>query len=877
MNYKKYLPHVSALVILIITSLVYFSPILGGKVLPQSDMVQFPGMAKAIQDNEKVTGHKGEWSPNLFSGMPSYQIEYDRNGNIFDSLTNVLNLGDKTHSLGVFFLLALGFYVFMICMGVNPWLSLFAGLMYALGSYNIIIISVGHITKAWAMAMIAPVLGGMILTFKKKYLAGFLVFTVSLGLQLTFNHIQITYYTLITAIILVVSQFIFSVKDKQIAIFGKSMGVLAIGAILAVMPLCGHFLVNNNYVKHTMRGGSELTIHPQGAKQDVNKDGLDINYAFNWSYGKGETMTLLIPDYMGGGAADTRLHSQDSKQLQNRMQALQSTQPIEKDPQRVQQLANSYLNSTYYGTQPFTAGEVYFGAIVMFLAFMGFFVLDNKWRWWLLAATIISIILSWGSNFMSFNAWLFNHLPLYNKFRTPSMALIIANVTLCIAGIMGLKYFLECENEKKRKISLYVSAIVVGGICLLAWIVPTMFSDFTSPKDDIFAKNLGNDFIAALQDDRIAMFKADAMRSFLFIAFSFVTLLLYHIGKLKNQVVVIIVIGLLSVIDLWGVAKRFINQDSFRSKYETEIVATNAMNSIMETPEKQNIPHYRVYNLASNVFNDASTSYFMPSIGGYSAVKLQRYQDLIDFYLTNSSYKQKDIEDTALLRTNQMRQLFFQYKDNPNFPMPNFGVLNMLDTRYIILSDDAVLENTEACGAAWFVNQTKFVNNADEEILALDNFDPKQTAIINKQYKNLADGVTADIDTAATIQLIKGNDVGHLTYKTNSKTDRIAVFSEIFYKDSWHAFIDGKEVDYFCADYVLRGLKVPAGSHTIEFKCYSNTLKTGNIIAYIGSVVIILCFAGAIFVYYRKRKNNKNDKDKTSTDNTNDKKTISDK
>lgn len=855
MDYKKYLPHIIAIILLVVASLVYFSPILGGKILPQSDMLQYPNMQKALLDNERMTGHKGEWTPNMFSGMPSYQIDYDRSGNIFSVLAEPLNLFDSTHSIGVFFLLALGFYVFMTCMGVSPWLSLFSGLIYALGSYNIVIISVGHITKAWAMAMMAPVLAGMILAFKKKYLAGFLVFTFSLGLQLSFNHIQITYYTLLTAIILTVSYLVFAIKEKDMKSFAKSIVILVVGAVLSVLPLMNHLMVNNEYLKHTMRGGSELSIHPQGVQQNTKQNGLDINYAFNWSYGKSETMTLLIPDYKGGGSLDRRISSENSKQLQNRIRELRSTRPIQQDQQAFQQIANSYLSSSYYGEQPFTAGPVYFGAIVIFLALLGFFTLDNKWRWWLLTVTLLSILLSWGSNFMSFNSWLFNNLPLYNKFRTPSMALIIANVSMCIAAVMGLKYFMECEDRKKKSLSLYISVIITGGVCLLAWLVPAIFSDFSSSKDTVFSKELGESFIMALQEDREAMFKADSLRSFLFITLSFVTLLLYNLGKIKKNIVVICIIGLLAVVDLWGVDLRYVNKDSFASKTQVTPYPTATESSIMELVDKNKIDHFRVYNLAINTFNDASTSYFLPTIGGYSAVKLQRYQDLIDFYFTNTHYKQKDIDDTVLLKQNQARQFYYQYKDNPNVAMPNFGVLNMLDARYIILSSDIFIENTEALGAAWFVSDIKWVKNADEEILALDNFDPKRMAVVNNKYRSIVKTI-ANRDETAKINFIKPEvkDVGHLTYKTSSKTDQVAIFSEIFYKDSWHAYIDGKQVPYFCANYVLRGLYVPKGNHTIEFKCASSTLQIGNTIAWIGSIVLLLCVLGAIAIPYYRRK-----------------------
>ena len=865
MNYKKYLPHVVAVIILIIASLIYFSPILGGKILPQSDMVQYPSMIKAQQDNKRMTGHLGEWAPNLFSGMPSYQINYDKHGNIFESLIKPMNLFDSTNTIGVFFLLALGFYIFMICMGVSPWMSLFAGLIYALGSYNIIIINVGHITKAWAMAMIAPVLAGMILAFRKKYLAGFLVFTISLGMQLTFNHIQITYYTLLTAVIIVISYLVFAIKDKDIKDFGKSVLILILGAVLSVLPLIGHLTVNNEYVKQTMRGGSELTVQPENSQQNINQKGLDISYAFKWSYGKNETMTLLIPDYMGGGSSDTRIASQDSKQLQNRIRELQSTPTVNQNPQAVQQLANVYLSSTYYGEQPFTAGPVYFGAVVIFLALLGFFILDNKWRWWLLIATILSVVLSWGSNFMSFNSWLFYHMPLYNKFRTPSMALIIANITMCISAIIGLKYFIESENDKKKSLSLYISAAITGGICLLAWLVPTMFSDFSSSKDSLFASEMGQSFITALQDDRKAMFQSDSLRSFVFIALSFAALLLLNSGKIKKNIIVVCIIGILAIVDLWGIDRRYVNNDSFRPKSETANYPTAAESAIMDLTDNSKIPHFRVYDLSKNSFNDASTSYFLPSIGGYSAVKLQRYQNLIDFHIINLNPEYKpNNEDSVLLSKNPVRQLYYQYKDNHSIPVPNFAVLNMLDTRYIILSPDNFIENTEALGAAWFIDNIRWVNNADEEIKALNNFNPEHTAVINNEYKRIVKQVQ-NRDITGRINLEKGdvNDITHLTYKTSSKTDQVAVFSEIYYKDSWHAFIDGKEVPHFRVNYVLRGLYVPKGNHTIEFKCHSSTLERGNIFAWIGSVVLLLCLIGAImYPVYKNKIKKENSKEK---------------
>lgn len=863
-DFKEALPHIIAVIVFIVVSFVYFSPVLNNKQLSQSDMSQFDGMSKSLIDYHKQTGDYSEWTNSMFGGMPSYQLVNGPNYNITEYIAKPLTLGPYNLSAGVFFLLALGFYIFMVTMRVNPWMSIFAGLVYALGSYNIIIIGVGHITKAWAMAMMAPILAGMILVFQKKYVKGVALFALCLALQISFNHIQITYYTLITAIILGVSYLVFSVKEKDIKGFAKSFAILLVGAIIAVLPSSGHLMINQEYVKHTMRGGSELTVHPQGSSSSqVNNKGLDIDYAYMWSYGKGETMTLLIPDYKGGGSSDVK-RIQDNRTTINRMKELQSTAPITKDNNEFQQAANMYLQSNYFGTQPFTAGPVYFGAIIIFLSLLGFLIIENKNRWWLLVATILSILLSWGNNFMVLNEWLFYHLPLYNKFRTPSMALVIANVTMCIAAFFGLKAFLESENDKKRKISLYISGGITLLITLLCFIAPDTFSSFSNTKDETFAKVLGPSFVSALIADRQEMFSSDAMRSFIFIAIAFLTLFFYMRGRIKNQAIVFCIIGLAAVIDLWGIDKRYVNNEiNYQTKYEALPNPSKAESDLMDTVSKQQPMHYRVYNMAVNSFNDASTSYFFPSVGGYSAAKLQRYQDLIDFYFTNPSYKQKDLNDTALLTINPLRQVLLQASSIQGFPLPNIGVLNMLDTRYIIVNQNAFIENSEACGAAWFVNNIKWVNSPNEEILALDNFNPRQTVVINKEFssqiKETKDNANAKINFVAE----ENDNPTRRIYKTSSTTAQVAVFSEIYYKDSWKAYIDGKEVPYFRANYILRAMYVPAGNHTIEFVCKSSTLSRAKVLNLIGSVLLILLLCYAIFQPWIEEKLRKKDNSTT--------------
>lgn len=856
MNFKKILPHIIAVVAFIVVSLVFFSPVMEGKKLFQSDMAQFDGASKELHDYEKASGEGANWANAMFSGMPSYQIAFHQSNNIFNTIAPPLTLWNRSFDAGIFFIMMLGFYVFMCAMGAKPLISAFSALIYALGSYNVIIITVGHITKAWAMAMIAPILAGMILVFKRKYISGIIIFTLSLGLQIYFNHIQITYYTLIAALILGITYLIYAIKEKQIKNFALSCGALIIAAVIAVMPNSSHLALNAEYAKHTMRGGSELTIKANDNTNN-NEKGLTIDYAYAWSYGVGETLTMLIPDFKGGGSSDNRWESL----AENRLQEIQSTQPAQASHPQINQVINQYAGSTYWGEQPFTAGTVYFGAIVIFLSLLGFLLIKGAERWWLLFATIVSILMSWGSNFMILNEFLFNHLPLYNKFRTPSMILVIANVTLVITAFLGLKEFFnkEIDNNKKTT-SLFISGGIVGGFCLLCALLPDLFASFTSSQDSVFETMLGNSFIQALYEDRKSAFTSDALRSFIFIAIAFVSLFLFAKDKLKKEIIVIVIIGIASVIDLWQVDKRYISNENYKKTYELEIQSTPALETIKADVEAKNIKHYRVYNMAVNTFNDASTSFYVPSIGGYHGAKLQRYQDIISFHLTNPNYVQKDLNDTSLLKTNQIRQFFYTYQQQ--IKCPNLQVLNMLDTKYFILpvgqEGGTAIENPEACGAAWFVENIKTVNTPDEEILALNDFDPQHTAILNKEFASQLqnkDFSNADQQATITLQESPNKNPDLKIYKTKSTTAQLCVFSEIYYKDGWKAYIDGKETPILRANYVLRALEVPAGEHTIELRCEPDTLKTFNIINLIGSILIVVFLIGAIALpFIKKRK-----------------------
>lgn len=848
-NYKKILPHIAAVLVFIAVGFVYFSPVLDGKKIVQSDMSQFEGGSKDLADYEKATGERAGWTDGMFSGMPAYQLVMPESYNMFKTIATPITLGSYSFSVGIVFLLMLGFYVFMVSMGAKPLISVVAALAYALGSYNIIIIAVGHITKAWAMAMIAPVLGGMILTFRRKWLTGAAIFTVALGLQISFNHIQITYYTMLAAFVLGICFLVYAIKGKGLKDFSLSCGILVLCAFVALMPNSSHLKLNSEYVKHTMRGGSELTVKAdRNSQSQNNNNGLSIDYAYAWSYGIGESFSVIIPDFMGGGSSDHRLE----KLAERRIQQVQTTPPAQANNPQINSIVNQYVASTYWGEQPFTAGTVYFGAIVCFLTILGFILIDGRMRWWLLGATMLSFVLAWGSNAMGINKFLFDNLPFYNKFRTPSMALVIANVTMVMAAFLGLKEFLYGSTAPKKKLqSLYISAGITAGFCLLCaiGIIPGLFMDFSSSKDSIFQTALGDSFIQALHDDRRAAFVSDALRSFVYIAVAFAIMLLFAKNKVKKEAIVVVVIGLACVIDLWGVDRRYLDKGNFQKTYEMTPQSTSAIENIKQQAASQSLNHYRVYNMAVSTFNDASTSYFFPSIGGYHGAKLQRYQEIIDFCLQNRQYKQKDLSDTALLANNQLRQFFFQYRDI--VPCPNLGVVNMLDTRFFILplgeEGGVAVYNPEACGAAWFVPEIKWVNTPDEEILALDNFNPRQTLVLNAKYKSVVKQ-SSDFDDKAEIKLeaqeLHNPDYKKYTYTSHS--DQMAVFSEIYYEGDWKAYIDGKEAPILQADYVLRALQLPKGKHTVEFKFEPKSLKTFTPVNLAGSILITLLVLAAI-------------------------------
>ena len=802
---KKTLIHCGIIFFFFLLAAIYMSPVFDGKVIQQGDTMKWQAMAKEQKDFHEKTGEYTTWTSSMFSGMPSYQVTYSPPKSVFSKVQNFLNLSlfKLNGSVGIVFLYLLGFYVALIALGVSPWLSLLGALAFGLGSYNIIIIEAGHITKAYAMAMMAPIIGGMLLVLqRKKYLWGGILFALALGIQIACNHIQITYYTMLIGLILGLVYLVYAIKDKEFKSLLLGVGVMLIGIGFAIGANARLLFINQEYVKYTMRGGSEITVTPEDlykdgeAKSIAASDGLDIDYAYSWSYGKGETYTLLVPGSYGGGSGETV--GTDSQFYKN---FRQKQAPL------------------YWGDQPFTSGPVYFGAIVIFLFVLGLFVVKGPERWWILLATILAILMSWGKNLMGFNSFLFEHLPLYNKFRTPSMSLVMANVTMVLLAVLALKTIFDKENpvdKKKLNLGLYVSTGITAGFILLMMAFSGGFS-FSGASDVQMAAQYGAQW-DAIQDilvqDRKALFMSDSWRSLILILISAVALWLYINEKIKQSGIIIGVLACLVLFDLWGVDRRYLNDSKFITEKRAKLRPSQTDQMLDQYAAQFKDEDYRVFDLSVNTFNDSYPSAYHHQIGGYSAVS---------------------------------RHI-------------NSGVLNMLNARYVVVpgqnNQPQVQRNPDALGNAWFVDQYQLVDDANAEILALNELNPADTAVIDKRFAEMVKGKNLERDSNSVIVMEhqKPYNPDYVVYKTKTNKDQLALFSEVYYAPDWRAYIDGKPADYFRADYILRAMVIPAGEHKIEFKNEAPLMHKLDKVSVICSILFLLAVAGSLFVYYRKTK-----------------------
>lgn len=802
-DWKKGLPHLVAILLFLGLTITYFSPIMfENKDMAQADLISGAGWGNDAKQFHEETGEYTFWSNAMFGGMPANYAYMPRTNNIFERFSKLVMFNLPPIHVGVVFLYLAGFYIFLLALGANPWLSMIGAIAYGLSSYNIIILEAGHVNKALVMATMAPVLGGILLCYRKKFLWGSLITLFFTGLNVLWNHQQISYYLLLIIIPLAIVYFIFALREKKVKDFFLSSGLLLVIAAIALLPAADRLIPTADYSKETMRGGAVLQQTATGEKS--GKSGLDIDYAYQWSYGRLETMTMLIPNFYG--ASSHYNIGRDSETYEALKQTGQAEQFSKHAPM-------------YWGDQPFTSGPVYMGAIICFLFILGLFVVKGPEKWWILAATIISIILSWGKNFMVVNEFLYNSLPLYNKFRAPSMALVIAGVTMVALAIIALRDILKAEDKKAFIKPLYYSAGITGGLCLLLALLGGSLFSFTSASDVNYPQWLLSAFI----EDRQGMLTGDAWRSFFLILLSAGGLWLYLNNKLKASYLMAL-IGLLVLIDMWTVDKRFLNNDHFMPKQVAKAIKPT-QNDLLILQDKD--PNYRVLNLSTNTFNESATSYFHKSVGGYSPVKLRRYQDIIDFYLSNRGI--------------------------------NMNVLNMLNTKYVIVPTEngsTVQQNPDALGNAWFVDSLLWVDSPDDEIHALGTLNPATMAVVEKTWKENVTVEPVVVGDSASIVMTQYTP-GKLTYQSHSDKARVAVFSEVFYK-TWRATIDGQPATPIRVNYILRGLEVPAGQHEVVFECVDELYLKSARWSSIGSIfvgVILFSLVGLlIFTGLRKRK-----------------------
>ncbi|MFW5889768.1 MAG: YfhO family protein [Marinilabiliaceae bacterium] len=823
---KPVLIFAGIIALFVFLSLLYFSPVLKGFGLPQMDQTHAVGMAQELVEHEKATGERVHWTNSMFGGMPAYQIRGDSSHNIFSYINKILRVGLPYHTAAILFLYLLGFYVLLRSMKINRWLSVLGAVAFGFGSYNIIIIMAGHITKAYTIALMAPVIAGILYTLNRDRWVGALFTTLALGAQIAYNHVQITYYLALMVLILMISRLIYAWRDGQLTDFVKRGAVLIGAAVIALLPNLIHLWPTYEYGQFSTRGPSELESRRNDGTQDA---GLDRDYAFSWSYGKAETLSLMIPNVMGGASEPLS----------------ESPRAMEEVDSRLHQIVGS--QSQYWGSKPFTSGPVYVGAFVCFLFVMALFFYKGREKWWLVAATIFSIILAWGQNLEWFNYWMFDVFPLYNKFRTVEMTLVIATVTIPLLGVMGLKKVMDDPSLIREQSGKFLAAFgLTGGVALLLYLFPGLFFDFVSEREmsalmqqkQNMPEQAGaiDEVIRNMKQARIGLLKSDAVRSFFFILLGSGSLWLYATNRVSRKYI-LPGLALLVIVDLWAVDKRYLSNDDFvpHRQLEQNFEKSKADDYILRDDDL----YFRVFSIHQNPFNEVQTSYFHKSIGGYHGAKLGIYQDVIDYYLQNN-----------------WQTLNGHFKNNGSTEeakkmLADMPVLNMLNTKYVIYNPgQQPIENPNRYGNAWFVDRVQTAPSSRQELSSLQDADLKSEAIVREDraggwasYKNDDEG--GDIR-------LTSYEPDRLEYNVNAPSKKLAVFSEIFYPKGWKAYIDGEEAEIKRVNYILRGVMIPEGEHDLEFRFEPSSVQTANRIAVIGGLLIVL-FAIWLMVRYRKR------------------------
>lgn len=801
---KKVRIDILAVIAFIALSLMFCYPQLQGKKLSQHDNISWQGMSREAMAYHDSTGKDVLWSNSMFGGMPTYTTSVGAaNRNYVSYIQTFLQVVGKPAYF--FFIAMLCFYILMRVLGVNRWLGIVGAVAYAFSTYNPIIIAVGHDTKMLTMGYLPAAIAGLILVFRGRWLGGAGLLSISTALMFTSNHFQVIYYALIAFVCFGLAMLVKAIKEGTLKTFFISAAVAAASFAIGVAPSMPSILTTSEYAKETMRGGtSELSGHDKKAS-----GGLDKDYAFRWSNGIGETFCLMVPYLYGGSSGES----------------------AKKAPKTSEIVGPNYEQlPLYWGPQPFISGPVYFGAAICFLFVLGLMVVRSPHKWWIVAASVICIILSWGKNMESINYFLFDHLPYLNKFRTPTMALVIPELLFPVLGLWGVQEIISRKGDPKAIKQIFTAAGITAGLCLLVGVGGSMFFDFTGAGD----AQLPPEIVKALKEDRQSLAATSGFKSAVFILIAAGLLWAYVKDKIKVGILAA-GLGIIVAIDLIPIAAEYLGEKDYvdASEYESVFEPREVDKMILRDPD----PYYRVLDLSKDTYNDAVQAYFHKCIGGYHPAKMETYQDLID---------------------RQMSRGF------------NAEVLNMLNTKYIIVgrkgSAPQAMPNPNACGNAWFVDEIKWAASADEEMNSLNApsigdtvvvpgaFNPRKTAVIRDKFKGDIGNYTFGKDSAAYVKLARYG-LDEISFRSNNAKDGLAVFSDIYYDKGWKAFVDGKETPIIKADYVLRAIKIPAGQHNIEFKFHPTSFYTGQTIAMISSLLILGLAFGALYSVFRKEKN----------------------
>jgi len=808
-NLNKLYPHFLAILGFVVVSLIYFYPVLQGKKIYQSDIAQYTGMAKELNDYRKATGEEAYWTNSAFGGMPTYQLGAHYPHNYIKDLDLVIRFLPRPADY--LFLYFIGFYILLRVLKTDPLKAFFGALAFGLSTYLVIILGVGHNAKAHAIAYMPVVVAGVILVFQRRYLLGGLLTLIAAALEINANHFQMTYYLLLLLIIIGIFFIVRIVKSKDFKHLWISVGVFGVAGVLALGMNATNLMATAEYADFSTRSNSELTFNPDGSPKE-STNAMTYDYITEYSYGPAESFNLIVPRFMGGSSGNEQFP--EESHLVEYLQTMQIGEGQYLSQAQALEIASGM--PTYWGEQPIVAAPAYIGAIVFFFFVLAMFVEDRKIKWAFLAGAIVSLLLSWGKHFPLLTDFFIDYFPMYNKFRAVASIQVILELCLPVLAVMGFYTFFKLDKDRQWK-ALWQTAAVTLGLLLLLQLIKGSFS-FAGPHDQLIAQSYGQGFVDALEEDRKDFYSADLLRSGMLILAVAVVLWLYTRQKLKQSTAVVLA-GIIMVFDLFFIDKKYVNESDFRSASQIDKPFEPTM---ADEQIQQDTAHYRVFNVNENL-NGASTSYFHKSIGGYHAAKPRKLQQLFEYQIANN----------------------------------NIGVLNMLNVRYVIqdteTGESVPTYNPDANGNAWFVSRVKTVDSPDEAMRALDKLDFKREAVINKaKFPNAVTQPVYRVDSTATITL-ESYKPDYLKYTSNNSQDGMALFSEMYYAHGWNAYIDGKQVPHFEANYAIRGLKVPAGKHVIEFRFEPQVVKTGSTIALISTLVVLLLIAAGIY-YWRKER-----------------------